>query len=115
MLKSYQYGLRGEELVCEYLKSKGYKILSIRFKTAYGEIDIIACHEDTIIFTEVKARTKLKHYEVLSNKQIKRISQAANYYLAENGINDKNIRFDFILLEGNKVVSHIENAWEYAE
>lgn len=115
MKKTYQYGIRAEELVCEYLITKGYCILSKRFKTPYGEIDIIAENYETIIFIEVKARNKLRHYDVLQGAQIKRICQAANHYLSKNEVSESNIRFDFILLEGVKIISHLENAWEYIE
>jgi len=49
----------GEKMACEYLVSKGYKILGRNWKNSFGEIDIIAkkrgwFSEKTIHFVEVK-------------------------------------------------------------
>ena len=41
---AYQQGLIAEELAANYLQGKGYTILKRRYKTKYGEIDLIAAH-----------------------------------------------------------------------
>ncbi len=115
MKKSYQYGLECEKLVCEHLKKIGYIILHARFKTPHGEIDIIAEDNKTIVFIEVKARSKLNHYEILSPRQIKRVSRAAIFYMAENTRLEQDTRFDYVLMRGDKIISHIKNAWNYIE
>lgn len=48
-------GILGEELACEYLKSKGYSIIDRNFWRPYGEIDIIAKKNGILAFFEVKA------------------------------------------------------------
>ena len=50
---------RGENLACEYLEDKSYKILARNYRAGrVGEIDIIARDVDGIItFVEVKTRT----------------------------------------------------------
>ena len=50
------FGKKGEDTACEYLKVKGYEILERNFQTKRGEIDIIAQEADTLVFIEVKAR-----------------------------------------------------------
>lgn len=47
-------GQDGETLACDYLKRKGYKIITRNFRCRNGEIDIIAQDKETIVFCEVK-------------------------------------------------------------
>lgn len=49
-------GLEGEERAVEYLKSLGYTVISRNFRVRSGEIDIIACNDEEIVFVEVKSR-----------------------------------------------------------
>lgn len=53
-------GRRVENWACFYLWLKGYKIIAKRYKTAKGEIDIIAKHKNTLIMTEVKQRQTIE-------------------------------------------------------
>lgn len=48
---------KGEQLASEFLTKKGYRIVDRNFRKGYGEIDIIAVHEQTLVFVEVKTRT----------------------------------------------------------
>src|SRR5438270_512119 len=50
-------GKKGEEIAVLYLKKKGYKIIELNFRKHYGEVDIIAIYNQTLIFIEVKTRT----------------------------------------------------------
>ncbi|MEK7103865.1 MAG: YraN family protein [Patescibacteria group bacterium] len=52
--QSQRIGAIGEEVATNYLKKKGYKILARNFKTKWGELDIVAQKNKTIIFVEVK-------------------------------------------------------------
>ncbi len=49
-------GQLGEDLACEYLIGKGYRILKRNYWKPWGEIDIIAVAKtNTLVFVEVKA------------------------------------------------------------
>ena len=53
--KNITVGKIGENLACEYLVNKGYKILVRNYKEKWDEIDIIARAKDrTLVFVEVK-------------------------------------------------------------
>jgi putative endonuclease len=52
--QSQKIGVIGEEIAVNYLKKKGYQILARNFKTKWGELDIAASHNKTIVFVEVK-------------------------------------------------------------
>ena len=49
-------GRHGEELACRELRCRGYDILARRFRTRFGEIDIVARDGPTLVFVEVKTR-----------------------------------------------------------
>lgn len=49
-------GNKGEDAVCEYLCSKGHKIVARNFKTKFCEIDIVSLCDGVLYFTEVKTR-----------------------------------------------------------
>ena len=53
-----QRGIFGEEKAAEYLERIGYKIIARNVNCRHGEIDIIACDGDEIVFVEVRARSK---------------------------------------------------------
>jgi putative endonuclease len=112
--KTYQYGINSEGIAASYLKTKGYEIIKSRYKTLHGEIDLIAIDKNYIVFIEVKARKKLEHIEVLTERQIKRISNAASQYLSENELGNRDVRFDLIIVQANRIHAHLENAWEFA-
>ena len=49
-------GLEGETRACLALEARGYRILQRRYRTRFGELDIIARHDQTVVFVEVKTR-----------------------------------------------------------
>ena len=52
-------GTRGENLACRFLKKNGYKILYRNFRgRTGGEIDVVCRDRDTLVFVEVKTRTR---------------------------------------------------------
>ncbi|HSW89647.1 MAG TPA: YraN family protein [Patescibacteria group bacterium] len=50
-------GQSGESFAKEYLLEKGYQILQMNFSNKFGEIDIIARDQNTLVFVEVKTKT----------------------------------------------------------
>lgn len=49
-------GSRGEELAAEYLVAQGFRILARNWQSRYGEIDLVAQDQDTLVAVEVKTR-----------------------------------------------------------
>lgn len=96
--QTYQFGIFAEKISIIFLWLKGYKILDWRFKSVFGEIDIIARKSRCIIAVEVKARSsKITIEEVLRPKQINRIKKSAEFFIAQNPqFHDHDLRFDFI-------------------
>lgn len=98
-----------------YLQKKGYQILEYNFRSRYGEIDIIAKQEDTLVFCEVKYRSEAEQripFEAVDQRKQRRISQTALYYLGKYADLETLCRFDVIGIAGEDII-HIENAFEY--
>jgi putative endonuclease len=113
MLSTYKFGIIAEYLAIILLKIKMYKIIAIRYRNHAGEIDIIALKSNVIIFVEVKARKTLNlDYDPVQYKQIKRLQNAASLFLAHHTkFQDKEVRFDLIIISGNNIPKHLKNVW----
>ena len=115
-ITNHKSGLDAEELACQFLRNSGFEILQQRYKTPHGEIDIVARNKTTLIFVEVKKRKSFGFDDPISNKQKKRITNAALQYISENSqISELEMRFDCILIDSGNLVTHINNAWMYEE
>ena len=112
-------GRKAEIHVARWLKLRGWKILSKRFKIPEGEIDIIARRKNIIVFVEVKQRATLPKIEdIMSQTNISRVMEAAEIWVNQNFEilgPDFEIRFDLAVIEGRvhplAKVQYIENAF----
>jgi putative endonuclease len=108
-MNSYQIGLFAEFIAASFLRLKGYKILTKRFKTKFGEIDIIARKNNYIIFIEVKMRKDRAVFnELITKKHLKRQENAAQIFLKKTKENLAT-RFDLIFISPPLYLQHIKN------
>ena len=95
-------GKLGEDLACAELARRGYAILERRYRTRYGEIDIIARSGATLVFVEVKAREGSQfgggEAAVTVCKQ-QRIVRMAIDFLARRRLQDQPCRFDVVTID----------------
>ena len=49
-------GAAGEQAAAEMLAALGYEIVERNFRTRYGELDIVAVDNETLVFCEVRSR-----------------------------------------------------------
>ncbi len=111
---AFQTGISAESRACYYLFAKGYKILARRFKTPYGEIDVVARRRNLLAFIEVKARAKLDDaaYSV-TQKQQQRIIAAAQVWLADHEEHANfDMRFDVVLIAPRHMPRHLMAAFD---
>jgi len=112
---SYQKGIDAEEQAALFLQAKGFEILQKRYKTPYGEIDLIAQKEGLLSFVEVKTRpSTAQALQSITPKAKFRISQTAEIFLSEWEQPYDVARFDVIALTSNGA-EYIENAWRIDE
>jgi putative endonuclease len=96
------FGKTGEDLACEELQRRGYAILARRYRSRFGEIDIVARSGHVIVFVEVKARAGDDFggsaAAVTPWKQ-RRIAQMAVDYIARHHLHDQPCRFDVVTVD----------------
>lgn len=111
----------GEEIATNYLKNKGYKIIERNFRKGYGEIDIIAIFQNTLIFVEVKTRTSSLYggaIESIAYHKIKSLIRTAQFYKMLHLKLPDSLRIDAVLIDLNSNnkpsdIKHIENISGY--
>jgi putative endonuclease len=93
-------GAHGEKLACRFLRRKGYKILYRNFKgRSGGEIDIVCRDNDTLVFVEVKTRTREdfgRPVAAVDRQKQKRISRGGLAWLRMLDNPDILFRFDVV-------------------
>lgn len=107
-------GKKGEELACEFLIKKGYKILEKnKHFSRFCEIDIIALDKNTLVFCEVKTRKTTvcgTPLEAITKSKYQNIKKGIFFYLQENS-SYKKFRIDAIsiVLEPKLEIVHLKN------
>lgn len=115
--KSYLFGFYCEYVAVLFFSLKGYRILRHRYKTHYGEIDLIVKRGSLVAFIEVKGR-KLDEgfdYAVLP-KARRRIERTAEAFIQENiRFSTCEMRFDVIFVKPFRFPKHIKRAWIFGD
>ena len=95
------------------LRLKGYRLLAHRYKSPFGEIDLIMRRGDTTVFIEVKQRASLDaSLEAVTPYQSKRIAAAAASWMGRDPTAAKSFcRFDIVAVSPYLWPRHIENAF----
>ncbi|HQR04383.1 MAG: YraN family protein [Proteobacteria bacterium] len=96
-------GAAAEELAASHLRGQGLKILDRNYRIRGGEIDLIARDGDTLVFIEVRLRSRQDFggaAESITPAKCRRIILAAQHYLAANiRGHHPPCRFDCVLLD----------------
>jgi putative endonuclease len=116
-------GEYGEKLAARFLRSRGFKILYRNFRGRQGgEIDLVCRERDTLVFVEVKTRTREdfgRPLEAVTREKQRRISLGGLAWLRLLGDPDILFRFDVvevIIAEGTDPrLELIRNAFQLAE
>lgn len=117
MAQHLELGRRGEQLAKAHLQQSGYTILHENWTHGRAEVDLIARHNDELIFVEVKTRTGNRYGEpedfVDARKQ-KLLAKAADEYVYQAG-HAGEIRFDIVAILFNPqkdfTLTHIKDAF----
>lgn len=114
------FGLSSEQMVAQFLQRDGYRILERNYRTRAGEIDIIAKHNGTLVFIEVKARRTNSFgdpkWAITPAKQ-RKLSMVALTYLKAHKAMDRRARFDVVTVQtvaAQPKIEVIRNAFELA-
>jgi len=108
----YRRGRFSELVAAAILMAKGYRILARRFRTPYGEIDLIAVRGKRLAFIEVKRRpTRLEAEAALTPYQARRVARAAEFWVSRNArYRDHEQSLDAILVVPRRLPQHLHGA-----
>ena len=109
-----ELGISGENTAVEELERRGYAILARRYRTARGEIDIVAEDGDTLVFIEVKVREIDDcgtAAEAVTRHKQRRLGRMALDYLARNDVADRPCRFDVVAIDAGVVTIYKDAFW----
>ena len=111
---AFRTGLSAEARAAAYLMAKGYRILAKRFRTPYGEIDIVARRRNLLAFIEVKARATLDEaaYAVTPRQQARIINAAQAWLMTHPEHADFEQRFDAMLIAPRRLPRHLLAAFD---
>ena len=94
-------GEKAEALAAEFLAAQGITILERNFRRRCGELDLVARDRDTLVFVEVRLRTRGDFGGAAASitaKKRARMAAAAGLYLARLRRTPP-CRFDAVLLD----------------
>lgn len=116
-----QLGQWGEATAEKYLIERGYKILDRNYRTAIGELDIVARKNGILAFVEVKTRDAVNanHFlpeESVNPRKQSKLKKLSEVYISEHRYKgDQEWQIDVISVILNKstqevIINHIQNA-----
>ena len=111
---AFRTGVSAEGRAAALLMAKGYRILARRYRTPYGEIDIVARRRNLVAFIEVKARPSLDDaaYAVTPRQQARIIDAAQAWLLAHPEHAEFELRFDAMLIAPRRLPRHLLAAFD---
>ena len=92
-------GKEGERIAERYLIKKGYKLVERNYRCPSGELDLIVLDRRVVVFVEVKTRTGHAFgtpFEAVEFRKQQKMTQAAQYFLAQKGLQQRDARFDVV-------------------
>lgn len=112
-LASGDMGRAAEDRAARHLEMLGYQLLERRYRTRLGEVDIIARDGATIVFVEVKARTRPGFggpASAVTAAKRSRLAKTAATYLQARHLWSAAVRFDVLSILDGKL-EHLKDAF----
>ncbi len=117
--RTYDAGRTAESFAVVALAMKGYRILSRRWRSRAGELDIVALSPGwganrTLVFVEVKRRGDFDSAaESIKTQQRRRIMRAADSFIgAHPRFSRTSRRYDVVLIAPRRWPHHVVDAWQ---
>lgn len=101
-------GTQAEDQAAQYLLSLGYTLITRRFKTRHGEIDLVALDGETLVFVEVKyrARDTVSPEESVTDLKSARFQSAVAEYFSKTDQPPMPARYDLIAIDQTGLRHH---------
>lgn len=115
-LRNRLLGDRGEREAARFLKRQGLRVLARSYRTARGEIDLIAREGDVLVFVEVKTRRAGVPAEAVTPEKQRRLTLAALHFLKRHHLLECRSRFDVVAIvwpddRGQPAIEHVRDAF----
>jgi len=111
-------GRQGEELATAFLLTLGYQIIQRNFATRVGEIDIVAADGDTLVFVEVRTRSRddgISPLDSVTNEKRKQVRRVVSSFLAgAHYSHEQDLRIDVIgviFSNDGATIEHLKDAF----
>ncbi|MGC2812270.1 MAG: YraN family protein [Bradyrhizobium sp.] len=113
-LAAFRTGVSAEARAAAFLTFKRYRILARRFRTPFGEIDLVVRRGNLLVFVEVKARASLEEaaYAVTPRQQRRIIDAAQAWLVAHPEHAEFELRFDVMLIAPRRLPRHLLAAFD---
>ena len=107
--RAFRKGHWAEYLAAAALAFKGFRLVTRRYRTRLGEIDLIARRGDLVLIVEVKARRTLEEaMDAVGIPAMRRIEAAADLWLARQPDRDRlSLRFDLVAVLPRRWPVHV--------
>jgi putative endonuclease len=105
-------GAEAEDRAAEFLIEKGYTIVTRRWSTRGGELDLVALDGDVLVFLEVKARNGRwsTPEEAITDVKIQRFLTAVASYCLATDQSARPTRYDVVAID-DQGLRHYEDAF----
>ena len=106
-------GRAGEDAAADYLRRRGFDIVARNYHTPFGELDVVASKEGSLVFAEVKtarAGASVDPRSQFTRRKVSRVYRAALHFLEkERPAEEPDFRFDFLVAVKGKSGYEIEH------
>jgi putative endonuclease len=99
-----------EALARRALERLGWRTLATNARVRGGELDLVMADGEAVVFVEVRQRAGSERggaAESLDARKRARVRRAAAHWLALNGRHDVPVRFDAVLVDGDRAAPRV--------
>ena len=108
-------GQAAEERARAHLEAAGLRTIARNWSSRLGELDLVMRDGDTVVFVEVRYRTRsnpIDPVETIDRRKQQRIARAAAAWLQRNCLDDPPARFDVVAVDGGDRLEWLRDAFD---
>ena len=112
-------GKQAENLAADCIEKAGLRLIARNFRCRFGEVDLVAMDDDTLVFIEVRYRKNeqwMGVIETVDQRKLERLIITSEYFVGQHHQHRKRqCRFDVIGITGSleaPAIEWIKNAFQ---
>ena len=111
-----QIQIFGEDAAERFLSGMGMRVLARNWRSRFGELDLVAMDGDTLVFVEVKCRTRDELYDpalAVDHRKRAQLRRLAGAFMAMERPRFQDCRFDVVSVVASTPLklNHLVNAF----